>query len=64
MRKRCVAERIFECPECGVHLTAYKSRSFFTSEGHVKTMWCYRCRTDRNMVQLGALTGLLADCYD
>jgi predicted RNA-binding Zn-ribbon protein involved in translation (DUF1610 family) len=45
-------ERIFQCPECGEKMTAYKKSSRRTAVGHIKTMWCYRCKSERQFVQI------------
>ena len=45
-------ERIFQCPCCGEKMTAYKKSSRRTAAGHIKTMWCYRCKSERQFVQI------------
>lgn len=46
--------RTFRCPECGAVMSApkYKAR---TNAGHVKTMYCYRCKADRDFIQVDRL---------
>lgn len=48
--------RTFQCPECGAVVSApkYKTR---TNAGHVKTMYCYRCKADRDFIQVDRLEG-------
>lgn len=43
--------REFRCPECGEKVTAPKGRK--TPIGHIKTMYCWKCREERNFVQIG-----------
>lgn len=43
--------RRFRCPECGELMTAPKKRN--TAIGHIKTMWCWRCKEMRDFVQVG-----------
>ena len=51
MKKRAVAERVFKCEKCGSKMIAYKKKSHGTSEGHYKTMWCYKCMDRVRFVQ-------------
>lgn len=44
--------RIFECPECGMRLTAPKRRSRMTPNGHLKSLYCPRCKTERKFIQV------------
>ena len=50
--KRAVTERVFKCPCCGVIMTAYKKSSRKTKEGHLKKLWCYKCKRERNFEQV------------
>lgn len=43
--------RHFKCPICSTEITAPKLSK--TGYGHVKTMYCYVCRADRDFVQIG-----------
>ena len=49
---RHTTERRFKCPVCGTVLTAYKLSSRRTSAGHIKTMWCYKCKKVQNFTQV------------
>jgi hypothetical protein len=42
--------RLFCCPVCCETITIPKRRK--TAVGHVKTMWCWRCRTVRDFIQI------------
>lgn len=44
MRKRHVTERVFKCECCGNKQIAYKKTSHGTTTGHVKHMWCFKCK--------------------
>lgn len=48
---RAIQIRMFECPECGAVVPATKTR-FKTKVGHIKTMYCYRCRKATDHIQL------------
>ncbi len=43
--------RDFKCPECGTTMQMPKRR--LTGNGHIKTMWCPRCKQMRDFVQQG-----------
>lgn len=43
--------RYFQCPVCGVVLTAPKHNGI-THSGHVKTMYCYICGKNQDFVQI------------
>lgn len=43
--------RTFKCPECGEKFTASKGSGHRTPSGHVKMLWCYKCKLFTNMVQ-------------
>ena len=49
---RNVTERRFKCPDCGTVQTAYKLSSRRTAAGHIKTMWCYKCKKVKNFTQV------------
>lgn len=49
-RSRPPQVRYFRCTECGAVNVATKIQGF-TLRGHIKTMYCYRCRTDRDQEQ-------------
>lgn len=42
--------RYFKCSSCGTIVTASKYRNR-TANGHIKTMYCYICREDKEFVQ-------------
>lgn len=48
-RRQCLL-RYFKCPVCGAILTAPR-RHGHTHPGHVKTMYCFVCRQERDFVQ-------------
>lgn len=52
MKRRPVFMRYFECEECKERTTAPKKANKKTSEGHIKTMWCWKCKDVKNFVQL------------
>lgn len=43
--------RYFQCPVCHAVLTATKHKGI-TGTGHIKTMYCYVCKRDRDFVQV------------
>lgn len=49
-RKDKVHFRLFCCPVCCETITIPKRRK--TAVGHVKTMWCWKCRTVRDFIQI------------
>lgn len=53
MKKHSVTYRDFQCPVCGVKIYGIpKKSSRRTSVGHIKTMRCYKCKEDRQFVQI------------
>jgi len=50
-KRRHFIVRRFRCPECGTELTATKMW-FRTGDGHVKTMYCYVCKEERDCIQI------------
>nr|DAF83350.1 MAG TPA: 50S ribosomal protein bL37 [Caudoviricetes sp.] len=44
-------KRIFECSACGCRSPATKWRGQ-THPGHVKTMYCYKCRKETDHIQV------------
>jgi len=52
MKKRNSQKRAFKCTKCGERATAFKRISHFTGEGHIKTMWCYKCKAVTDFYQL------------
>ena len=50
-KRRYFTLRRFRCPVCGAIITATKLRRR-TGEGHVKTMYCYRCAAERDLIQI------------
>lgn len=51
IRKNQWRLRYFKCPECGTVTTAPKTDGL-SHVGHIKTMWCYVCKADRDHVQI------------
>jgi phage FluMu protein Com len=51
MKKHSTA-RYFKCPDCNLILTAYKKTSRMTKKGHLKNMWCPRCKNEHNFIQI------------
>ena len=49
-KRRFVTIRRFRCPWCGQEMIAPKMRGP-THSGHVKTMYCPMCQTDRDFIQ-------------
>jgi len=52
MKKRCVTQRIFQCPDCGTKMTAPKKSSRRTSVGHIKNIWCFKCQAEKQFIQI------------
>ena len=52
MRRKPMSERIFECPDCKTKMIAYKQSNRKTKEGHVKDLWCYKCKDFKKFIQL------------
>ena len=50
-RKKLV-ERRFKCPDCGYITIAYKKASLKTPRGHLKNLWCPRCKNEHNFIQI------------
>lgn len=48
--RRKIYKRFFLCPVCGAEVPATATKRM-TVPGHVKTMWCFRCRETRNFIQ-------------
>ena len=51
MPKRASLLRYFKCSWCGAIATAPRTHGK-THAGHVKTMWCYVCKRERDFVQI------------
>ena len=51
MKKRNVTLRRFKCPVCKTIQTAPKTSAQRTPDGHIKTMWCYWCKAERQFIQ-------------
>ena len=43
--------RVFACPVCGTRNVATKVAAI-TNPGHIKTMYCYGCRTETEQTQI------------
>ena len=52
MKRRNMTRRGFMCPECGCVQVAYKRSCRRTKTGHIKTMYCWKCKTIQDLVQL------------
>lgn len=48
--ERKIQMRRFQCPVCGCIQYASKLKNR-TSEGHIKTMYCFKCRNCTDFVQ-------------
>lgn len=44
--------RWFVCPYCREKMCATKNSRYATPRGHRKTMWCWKCKTYRPMIQI------------
>lgn len=53
IRKSCWRLRYFRCPVCGTVSTAPKTDGW-SHTGHIKTMWCWVCKAERDHVQIDA----------
>lgn len=55
--------RIFECPVCGKRTHAPKYMAAKTNIGHVKTMYCWGCKEERDLIQIegGAYGGVFKE---
>lgn len=51
MRKRMI-QRCFKCPTCGYVVYAFKQASQKTPKGHLKKLWCPKCKDEHNFIQL------------
>ena len=51
MPKRASLLRYFKCSWCGAIATAPRTHGK-THAGHIKTMWCYVCKRERDFVQI------------
>lgn len=51
MCKRKGRLRFFKCPTCGAIITAPKLHGI-THVGHLKTMYCFVCGTNRDFIQV------------
>lgn len=51
IRKR-VTEREFICPQCDTKYIAYKSSNKLTAKGHIKDMYCFKCKNMQGFIQL------------
>lgn len=47
---RRIQKRLFVCQICG-NVTPATKRLGTTREGHVKTMWCWKCRKETDHIQ-------------
>ncbi len=44
--------RTFECPECGIRITAPKGQSAALPNEHLKRLYCPRCKTEREFIRI------------
>lgn len=51
MHPRHVQFRAFKCLKCGT-VAQYPKYGERTGIGHIKTVWCYRCRRSTRHVQI------------
>lgn len=52
MKKRKSLPRAFECTVCKERAVAYKRAGHFTGAGHIKTMYCWKCKKVVDFKQL------------
>lgn len=52
LSRKQLTQRKFKCPECGYILFAFKRASQKTPKGHLKKLWCPRCKDEHNFIQL------------
>jgi len=50
--RRTTQVRLFACPVCGARKPATKRAGRKTEAGHIKTMWCFCCREERDFEQV------------
>lgn len=50
--KRNVTKRVFECPDCLTKHIAYKKSNHKTKTNHIKTMYCWKCKAVKDLIQL------------
>ena len=50
-KRRHFSIRHFRCPECGAVFPVSKMVRR-TGGGHIKTMYCYKCRAERDFEQI------------
>ncbi|BBH25282.1 hypothetical protein SG0102_02160 [Intestinibaculum porci] len=42
----------FYCEDCGIRLTLPRPRNKQRNNGHIKTMWCPRCRRETQFIEV------------
>lgn len=47
-----VQMRWFVCPTCKQKMMAPKDIRYGTARGHRKTMWCWKCKKTKCMIQI------------
>lgn len=52
MKRQPVTMRDFQCPECSEKISVPKKSSRRTSVGHIKDMWCWKCKETRKFIQI------------
>lgn len=45
-------ERVFKCPDCNEISMAYKRGDRLTKAGHIKHMWCWKCKAEKGFIQI------------
>lgn len=50
--KKNTTKRVFECKNCKNIMIAYKSSNKRTKPGHIKTMYCWKCKNVQDFIQL------------
>ena len=45
-------KRLFRCTVCGALTPATKHPGEKTRPGHIKTMWCYKCKEKTDHIQV------------
>lgn len=52
MKRQPIVLRNFKCPCCAEIVSAPKKKSRQTSEGHIKDMWCWKCKSEQKFIQI------------
>lgn len=54
MRKKAYEVSVLVCPECGTKMFVPRGKGQKRSVGHIKDMWCYKCKEKRKFVEGGS----------